>query len=147
MLKGISSLLNPDLLKLLCEMGHGDELVLADSNFPGTSVANQLVRADGPIAPLLDAILTVFPLDNYAAPLIMMQAVAGDILDPARSDRHHRSERSSRFERNAGKRDRRSANVPKNLPLISEKTHFPLFIRAGGWSVCRSKRSPRKVAG
>lgn len=84
MLKGISPLLSPDLLKVLSEMGHGDELVLADSNFPGASVAKRLVRADGlPIAALLDAILPLFVLDSSAAPLIMMQVSAGGILDPA----------------------------------------------------------------
>jgi L-fucose mutarotase len=83
MLKGISAVLSPDLLKHLCEMGHGDEIVLADANFPGASVAKRLVRADGlPIATLLDAILPHFPLDSYADPLLMMEAVAGDTLNP-----------------------------------------------------------------
>ena len=64
MLKGISNLLSPDLLKILMEMGHGDELVLADGNFPSASHAQRLVRADGHnIPPLLDAILPLFPLD------------------------------------------------------------------------------------
>jgi L-fucose mutarotase len=84
MLKGISPVLSPDLLKLLCEMGHGDEIVLADSNFPGASIGKRLVRADGfPIKIILEAILPLFVLDNYADPLIMMQAVPGDVLDPA----------------------------------------------------------------
>jgi L-fucose mutarotase len=84
MLQGISPILSPELLKLLCEMGHGDEIVLADSNFPGTSVAKRLARADGlPIKRLLEAILPLFPLDRYAHPLLMMQVVAGDKLDPA----------------------------------------------------------------
>ncbi len=83
MLKGISSILSPDLLKLLREMGHGDEIVLADSNFPGASIAKRLVRADGlPIKVILEAILPLFVLDNYADPLTMMQAVPGDALDP-----------------------------------------------------------------
>jgi L-fucose mutarotase len=84
MLKGISPVLSPDLLKLLCEMGHGDEIVLADSNFPGASLARRLVRADGlPIKTLLQGILPLFTLDTYAEPLIMMQVVPGDLLDPA----------------------------------------------------------------
>ena len=83
MLKGISPLLSPDLLKVLCEMGHGDEIVLADANFPGASTAVRLVRADGlPVVAMLNAILPLFPLDSYADPLIMMQAVPGDLLDP-----------------------------------------------------------------
>ena len=84
MLKGISPILSPDLLKLLCEMGHGDEIVLADSNFPGAGIARHLARADGhPIPTMLEAILPLFVLDRYADPLIMMQVVAGDKLDPA----------------------------------------------------------------
>ncbi|WP_158785515.1 L-fucose mutarotase [Granulicella sp. L46] len=84
MLKGISPVLSPDLLKLLSEMGHGDELVLADANFPGVSVAARLCRADGlSVSTLLDAILPLFPLDVYADPLIMMQAAGADQLDPA----------------------------------------------------------------
>lgn len=83
MLKGISPVLSPDLLKLLCEMGHGDEIVLADSNFPGASVAKRLIRADGlPIRTMLEAILPLFPFDSYADPLVMMQVVPGDRLDP-----------------------------------------------------------------
>lgn len=84
MLKGISPVLSPELLKLLCEMGHGDEVVLADANFPGATNAKRLARADGlPIATLLDAVLPLFPLDTYAPPLTMMQVVAGDRIDPA----------------------------------------------------------------
>ena len=67
MLKGISNLLSPELLKTLMEMGHGDELVLGDGNFPATSHAQRLIRADGHNIPMmLDAILPLFPLD-YAA--------------------------------------------------------------------------------
>lgn len=70
MLKGISAALSPDLLKHLCEMGQRDEIVLADANFPGASIAKRLIRADGlPIAILLDAILPLFPLDSCADPL------------------------------------------------------------------------------
>jgi len=84
MLKGISPALSPDLLKLLCEMGHGDEIVLADANFPGASVAKRLARADGlSVVTMLQAILPLFPLDGYADPLVMMQVVSGDRLDPA----------------------------------------------------------------
>src|SRR5665213_2850512 len=84
MLKGISPILSPDLLKLLCEMGHGDEIVLADSNFPGASIGKRLVRADGlPIKKILEAILPLFLLDRYSESLIMMQLIPGDKLDPA----------------------------------------------------------------
>jgi len=74
MLKGISNLLSPELLKILMEMGHGDELVLGDGNFPAAAHAQRLVRADGhTITAMLDAILPLFPLDyavNFSAILM-----------------------------------------------------------------------------
>jgi L-fucose mutarotase len=82
-LKGISPYLSPDLLKVLAEMGHGDEIILADAHFPGHTLCPRILRADGVrIATLLDALLPVFELDSYAPPLVMMQAVPGDTLDP-----------------------------------------------------------------
>lgn len=88
MLKGISPLLSPRLLSTLCEMGHGDELVLADAHFPGQSIHNNVIRADGlKIDSLLDAILPLFELDQYVdAPLLMMAATEGDQLDPTVED-------------------------------------------------------------
>jgi len=84
MLTGISPLLSPDLLAVLCRMGHGDELVLADAHFPGDTMNARVLRADGLRIPaLLDAILPLFTLDQYVPePLCMMAAVAGDHLDP-----------------------------------------------------------------
>lgn len=83
MLKGIAPCISPHLLKVLAEMGHGDELVLADAHFPGHSLGIPAVRADGVrIASLLDGILPLFELDCYADPLVMMAAVQGDTLDP-----------------------------------------------------------------
>ncbi|NLG89993.1 MAG: L-fucose mutarotase [Clostridiaceae bacterium] len=80
MLKGIPGILSPELLKVLMEMGHGDEIVLADGNFPAASIANRLVRCDGHNIPeLLDAILKFFPLDPYVdSPVALMQVVPGD---------------------------------------------------------------------
>jgi len=80
MLKGISPLISPELLKVLCEMGHGDEIVLADANFPAESVGQRTIRADGiPLPALLDAILKVFPLDQYDDEhFILMSVVPGD---------------------------------------------------------------------
>ena len=85
MLKGISPLLSPELLAVLCRMGHGDEIILADAHFPGETVNSRVIRADGLRIPdLIDAILPLFVLDTYvAAPLVMMAAVKGDTLDPA----------------------------------------------------------------
>lgn len=83
MLKGIASCVSPDLLKVLAEMGHGDELVLADAHFPGHTLNARVLRADGlGIPALLDGILPLFELDAYAPPLAMMAAVPGDTLDP-----------------------------------------------------------------
>ena len=85
MLKGISPLLSPELLSVLCRMGHGDTIVLADAHFPGETFGRRIIRADGlKIAPLLNAILPLFALDAYVdAPVEMMAAVEGDTLDPA----------------------------------------------------------------
>ena len=82
MLKGINSVVSPELLMCLSEMGHGDEIVLADAHFPGLSVNDVCLRADGVRIPaLLDGILPLFELDSYADSLIMMAAVEGDQLD------------------------------------------------------------------
>lgn len=84
MLKGISPLLSPELLSVLCRMGHGDEIVLADAHFPGETFNSRVIRADGLRIPeLLDGILPLFVLDEYVDdPLVMMAAVPGDTLDP-----------------------------------------------------------------
>ncbi|MFP4153340.1 MAG: RbsD/FucU family protein [Alkalispirochaeta sp.] len=80
MLKHIPSILSPELLKTLMEMGHGDELVLADGNYFVGGHAERVIRADGVgIPPLLDAILRFFPLDPYVEnPVILMQVTPGD---------------------------------------------------------------------
>lgn len=84
MLKGISPLISPELLSTLSRMGHGDELVLADANFPGETYNTFVIRADGLRIPdLLEAILPLFELDSYDDhPLIMMAAVESDGLNP-----------------------------------------------------------------
>lgn len=84
MLKGISPIINPELLATLARMGHGDEIVLADAHFPGETHNDYVLRADGlKISDLLSAILPLFELDSYVDhPLIMMAAVEGDELDP-----------------------------------------------------------------
>lgn len=82
MLKGIPQILSPELLKVLCEMGHGDRIVIADGNFPSQSVGKNaiVIRCDGHGVPeLLDAILKVFPLDTYVEhPVNLMEVMAGD---------------------------------------------------------------------
>ena len=82
MLKGISKIVSPELLKILCEMGHGDEIVIADGNFPAESMGKNaiVIRCDGHGVPeLLDAILQVFPLDTYVEkPVSLMEVMKGD---------------------------------------------------------------------
>lgn len=82
MLKNIPAILSPELLKTLCEMGHSDRIVIADGNFPCESVGRncKVIRCDGHGVPeLLDAILTLFPLDTYVEkPVSLMQVMKGD---------------------------------------------------------------------
>lgn len=84
MLKGIPSILSPELLKVLDEMGHSDEIVIADGNFPGASHAQRLIRLDGHNVPeILNAVLQLFPLDRYVpAPVALMEVVKGDPVVP-----------------------------------------------------------------
>lgn len=89
MLKGISPAVSPELLKVLSEMGHGDEIILADAHFPGHSFNERVLRADGVgVDTLLRGIIPLFELDSYAPPLIMMAAVDGDELDPRVEQRY-----------------------------------------------------------
>ena len=85
MLKGIPAIIFPELLKILCEMGHSDRIVIADGNFPAESMGKncKVVRCDGHGAcELLDAILTLFPLDTYVShPVSLMQVMAGDAVE------------------------------------------------------------------
>jgi L-fucose mutarotase len=85
MLKSIPTILSPDLLKTLAEMGHGDELVLADGNFPAASIAQRLIRLDGHGIPkILEAILMLFPLDTYVKLSVgVMAVVPGDPVKPS----------------------------------------------------------------
>jgi len=89
MLKGIPEIISPELLKILHEMGHGDDLVIGDSNFPAASNASILARADGHGVPeLLDAILSLFPLDTFVEkPVSLMQVVPGDKTVPEVQER------------------------------------------------------------
>ncbi len=85
MLKGIPSIISPELLATLMAMGHGDQLVIADGNFPSAGLARRLLRADGHGIPsLLDAILRFFPLDTYVPKAVALMAVVPG--DPSRTD-------------------------------------------------------------
>lgn len=82
MLKGIPKILPPQLLKVLCEMGHSDRIVIADGNFPAESMGKNsiVIRMDGHNVPeILDAVLQLFPLDTYVEkPVTLMEVMAGD---------------------------------------------------------------------
>ena len=80
MLKGIPQIVSPQLLKVLCEMGHGDEIVIADGNFPSETNGKRVVRADGiGGVEMLDAVLSLIPLDTYADEnFLLMQTTQGD---------------------------------------------------------------------
>ncbi|WEG11081.1 L-fucose mutarotase [Pullulanibacillus sp. KACC 23026] len=84
MLKSIPKNLSPEMIKVLMEMGHGDEVVLADANFPGSSLNSRVIRADGLRIPgLLESIMKLFPLDCYSKTQVgLMQVVPGDHAKP-----------------------------------------------------------------
>lgn len=79
MLKNIPAIISPELLKILCEMGHGDEIVIGDGNFPAASNAKRLIRMDGHGVPeILDAVLKLIPLDTYVESPAMLMATTKD---------------------------------------------------------------------
>jgi len=79
MLRGIHPLLGPDLLAALAAMGHGDTLAIVDANFPAASVGRRVIEARGASSPaLLDAVLTVFPVDAASVPAVLTMEVIGD---------------------------------------------------------------------
>lgn len=85
MLKGIPKIISPDLMKILLEMGHGDEIVLADGNFPAASCGAKLIRCEGHgVLEVLQAILQFFPLDTYSNHSVsLMKVVKGDPTTPS----------------------------------------------------------------
>lgn len=108
MLKNIPPILSPELLKVIAEMGHGDELVLGDGNFPSAALAQRLVRADGHGIPeLLDALLQFFPLDTFVeCPVALMDTGDPNLRPPVwqeyskcilRREGDHRVELVERF--------------------------------------------------
>ena len=107
MLKGIPKIVSPELLKILCEMGHGDEIVIADGNFPSTNYGKRVIRADGISGvDILKAVLALIPLDTYAEQnFMLMETVKGDVhpciwtdyFDIAKSDKNLRVGYLERF--------------------------------------------------
>ena len=80
MLKNIPKIVSPELLKTLCEMGHGDEIVIADGNFPAEKFDKRVIRADGiGGTAMLEAVLSLIPLDTYSNPnFILMRLMECD---------------------------------------------------------------------
>jgi len=92
MLKGIPPILTPELLKILMEMGHGDEIVIADGNFPKMAHGENVVRLDGHgVCEILEAVLKFFPLDPYVdKPVSLMEVVKTDNYKPVIWDDYKR---------------------------------------------------------
>ena len=110
MLKGIPQILSPELLKVLCEMGHSDRLVISDGNFPAESIGKDaiVIRCDGHgVSEILDAILKLFPLDSYVEkPVNLMKVMDGDNVEtPIWKD----------YEKIVSKYDNRGKNVIGNI--------------------------------
>jgi len=84
MLKNIPEVISPELMKVLMEMGHDDEIVLADGNFPAASMAQRLIRCEGHgVCEILEAVLKFLPLDQYVKhPVALMSVVHGDKTKP-----------------------------------------------------------------
>ena len=110
MLKGIPKILSPELLKVLAEMGHGDEIVIGDGNFPSETMGKggKVIRCDGHGVPeLLDAILQLFPLDTYVEhPVTLMSVVPGDNVETPIWDK---------YKEIIAKHDERGAKTIKNI--------------------------------
>ena len=90
MLKGVPAIIPPELLKALCEMGHGDEFTIGDANFPARSYSDNIIRMDGHKIPeILDAILELIPLDQYVDhPLTVMEIPPEAGIDKPITDRY-----------------------------------------------------------
>ena len=107
MLKGIPAIIPPELLKILAEMGHGDEIVIGDGNFPGAAMNKTCVRCDGHNATdLLKAVLKIFPLDTYQKPVYIMEKVKGDTVETPIWDK---------YKEIIAKHDERGAKTIKNI--------------------------------
>ena len=122
MLKTIFPLISPELLKVLAEMGHGDEIIFSDAHFPAHSMGPQVIRADGlRVSDLLQAIIPLFELDSYAPPVVMMMKRRGSAMSRPPQVRNARS---------------RGASRPRALP--GYRPHRPLASTTGRKKPLRS---------
>lgn len=119
MLKGIPKILSPELLKVLCEMGHSDRIVIADGNFPAESIGKNaiVIRCDGHGVPeLLEAILKVFPLDSYVEhPVSLMEVMKGDKVETPIWDKY---------------KDIIAANDPRGAKAVGNIERFSFYEEA-----------------
>ena len=144
MLKNVPSILSPELMKVLMEMGHGDEIVLADGNFPAASNAQRLLRCDGHGVPeLLEAVLTLFPLDIYLdQPVALMSVVPGDDTKPTIWEQYRQIVKDSgekAWETAVLCRRYRVDRAARSPYLGAHAAATPLFVEE--WSHVRATRS------
>ncbi|MCW9710756.1 L-fucose mutarotase [Avibacterium sp. 21-586] len=126
MLKGIHPALSPELLKVLAEMGHGDEIILADAHFPAHQLNNRVIRSDGiSVDTLLTGIVPLFEFDAYVeAPLIMMKAVQGDSLDLSVEVRYLKAIETALH------KSAQNQSAVQNLPKLARIDRFDFYDRA-----------------
>ena len=129
MLKGIPEILSPELLKVLCEMGHSDRLVIADGNFPVESMGKNAItiRCDGHGVPeILDAILKLFPLDTYVEhPVNLMEVMPGDNVETPIWDTY--KEIVAKYDERG---DKAVGNIERFASMKKPKLHIALFPQA-----------------
>lgn len=131
MLKGVSPVISPELLKVLCEMGHGDTIVISDGNFPAESVGKDaiVIRADGHGVPeLLDGILQLFPLDDFVdVSAKLMKVPEGESVETPIWDE---------YKKIIAKYDERGAETVQNIdkPIFMEEARKSYAIIATGES-------------
>ena len=121
MLKNISPIISPELLKILMEMGHSDEIVIGDGNFPAASIAQRLVRLDGHGVPeVLDAVLKLMPLDTYVDAPVALMDNNGDGDRPAVWDKYEEIVKATRT----------SSSWSASLSMTEQERHTPSSRRA-----------------
>lgn len=124
MLKNISPIISPELLKILMEMGHSDEIVIGDGNFPAASIAQRLVRLDGHGVPeVLDAVLKLMPLDTYVDAPVALMDNNGDGDRPAVWDKYEEIVKGTRATRT-------SSSWSASLSMTERERHTPSSRRA-----------------
>ena len=142
MLKGIPEILSPELLKVLCEMGHSDRLVIADGNFPVESMGKNAItiRCDGHGVPeILDAILKLFPLDTYVEhPVNLMEVMPGDNVETPIWDTY--KEIVAKYDERG---DKAVGNIERFAFYEEAKTAYCIISTSEKGSVCKYNASER----